>query len=194
MSNDFGMPLVIGIVAAVLGWVLSKLDSRFAKRGAARDTPSEHRQIRSLEADLRIARTQVADLGDKFESTTRDLTALKEAHEKLEQDARERGAELERARQALRDETTKVHELRRELTTRAEEKIRAEVRAKDFETELTVMQAGSTAMKDEVERLAAERAELTQRLHAATGCFEHGLEEANTRGDDRPSEECLPDG
>jgi hypothetical protein len=67
--------------------------------------------------------------------------------------------------------------LRRELTTRAEAKIRAEAHAKAVETELSVMEAGSSAMHDEVERLAAERQDLTDQLVAATGSFDGALNE-----------------
>ena len=85
------------------------------------------------------------------------------------------GQELDAANDAVRFESKKVNELRRELTARAEAKIRAEARAKAVETELSVMEAGSTAMQDEVERLAAEREDLSDQLMAATGSFDEDL-------------------
>ena len=48
-----------------------------------------------------------------------------------------------------------------------------------METELSVMEAGSDAMKNEVSRLAAERQDLTDRLHAATGTFAQGFEKVS---------------
>jgi len=187
------MPLIVGAGAFIVGWVLAKIAGLLNKRSVAGETPNEHHQIRSLEASLRVAKKKAADVTEQFESTCVDFNALKEAHEELETDVQEREAALERARQAIRDETRKVHELRRELTDRAEAKIRAEAKAKDIETELDVMQAGSSAMKDEVDRLSAEHQDLTDQLHAATGTFEHPLVETAEDEDDRSSEEFLPD-
>jgi len=193
MSNEFGLPLAVGVIAFVVGWALAKIAGLFNKRSVAVETPNEHHQIRSLEASLRVAQKKAADVSEQFESTCVDFTALKEAHEELETDVKTRETALEDAQQAIRDETRKVHELRRELTDRAEAKIRAEAKTKDIETELDVMQAGSSAMKDEVDRLSAERQDLTDRLHAATGTFENALVEAVEDEDDRSSEEYLPD-
>jgi len=190
MSNELGMPLVVGVVAFLVSWILAKLAGLVGKRGAAVETPGEHHQIRSLEASLRIAQKKAVEVSEQFESTCVDFTALKEAHEALEAEVNEREAALENAQEAIRDETRKVHELRRELTDRAEAKIRAEAKAKDFETELDVMQAGSNAMKDEVDRMAAEHQDLTDRLHAATGTFVQPFVDDE---DDRSSEEFLSD-
>lgn len=193
MSDDLGMSLAVGTVAFIVGWVLAKIAGLFARRAAAIETPTEHHRIRSLEASLRVAEKKADAMTEQFESTCVDFTALQETHEQLESALAEREAEFESAQQAVRDETAKVHSLRRELTNRAEAKIRAEVHAKDVETELSVMQAGSHAMMDEVDRLAAEREDLTSRLHEATGSFEHPMDETTDEKQDRSSEEFLPD-
>lgn len=188
------MSLAIGAGAFVTGWILSKLAGLSAKRAAAGETPTEHHRIRSLEASLRVAQKKAEEMSEQFESTCVDFNTLKEAHEELEVEISGRETELTNAKQAIRDETSKVHDLRRELTTRAEAKIRAEAHAKDIETELSVMQAGSTAMKDEVDRLAAEHEDLTTRLHEATGSFEHPMDETVEEEDrNQSSEEFLPD-
>ncbi|MBT8441573.1 MAG: hypothetical protein KJO76_04225 [Gammaproteobacteria bacterium] len=193
MSNELGMPLAIGAVAFIVGWALPRFAGVFGKRDAAPDTPSEHRHIRSLEASLRVAQKKAGELAEQFESTCVDFNALKEEHELLEADVVARERALDSAQQAVRDEAAKVRELRRELTDRAEAKIRAEAKAKDAETELSVLHAGSSAMKDEVDRLAAEREDLTNKLHAATGTFVHPMDETTDDDPDRPSEEFLPD-
>lgn len=193
MSNDLGMPLAIGAVAFVVGWVLAKFLGGFRKRDAEFETPNEHHHIRSLEASLRVAQKKADEMAEQFESTCVDFNALKEEHEKLETEIEERENKLSSAQQAVRDEAAKVRELRRELTDRAEAKIRAEAKAKDAETELSVLHAGSTAMKDEVDRLAAEREDLTNKLHAATGSFVHPMDETTDDDPDRSSEEFLPD-
>lgn len=187
------MPLIIGAGAFITGWILAKLAGLISKRAAKTETPSEHHQIRSLEASLRVAQKKADDIAEQFESTCVDFTALKEAHEQLESEIADREETLDRARKAVKDETAKVHELRRELTNRAEAKIRAEAHAKDCETELSVMQAGTSAMKDEVDRLAAEREDLSHRLEAATGSFETLIDESPDDDENRSSEEFLPD-
>ena len=193
MSDDLGVSLAVGAVAFIVGWVLAKIAGLLARRAAAGETPSEHHRIRSLEASLRVAEKKADTMTEQFESTCVDFTALKEVHEQLESAFADREADVSSAQQAVRDETAKVHDLRRELTNRAEAKIRAEAHAKDVETELSVMQAGSHAMMDEVDRLAAEREDLTNRLHEATGSFQHPMDEAADEEKDRSSEEFLPD-
>jgi len=193
MSNELGMPLVIGMGAVFLGWLLAKIGGLFSKKDAAAETPNEHHQIRSLEASLRVAQKKAAEVSEKFESTCVDFEALKQEHDDLERALEEREAALNEAKQAIRDETAKVHDLRRELTNRAEAKIRAEAHAKEVETELSVMEAGSSAMKDEVSRLSAEREDLTNRLHAATGTFQQPMIETPDDDENRAPEEFLPD-
>ncbi|MFW2404924.1 MAG: hypothetical protein ACN4GT_09160 [Gammaproteobacteria bacterium] len=187
------MPLAIGAVAFIVGWILARLVGVFRKRDAAFETPNEHHQIRSLEASLRVAQKKADEMAEQFESTCVDFNALKEEHERLEAEVVEREETLTSAQQAIRDEAAKVRELRRELTTRAEAKIRAEAKAKEAETELSVLHAGSTAMKDEVDRLAAEREDLTTKLHAATGSFVNPMDETADDDPDHSSEEFLPD-
>lgn len=193
MSNELGMPLIFGAVAFIVGWILAKFVGSFRKKGAAIDTPSEHRHIRSLEASLRIAQKKADEMAEQFESTCVDFSALKEEHDQLEAEVADREAALSDAQQAIRDEAAKVRELRRELTTRAEAKIRAEAKAKDAETELSLLHAGSSAMQDEVDRLAAEHEDLTNKLHAATGSFVHPMDESADDDPDRSSAEFLPD-
>jgi chromosome segregation ATPase len=193
MSNELGTPLTFGAVAFIVGWILAKVVGSSRKKAAASDTPSEHRHIRSLEASLRIAQKKADEMAEQFESTCVDLSALKEEHERLEAEVVEREAALSEAQQAVRDEAAKVRDLRRELTSRAEAKIRAEAKAREAETELSVLHAGSRAMKDEVDRLAAERENLTNKVHTATGTFEQATKKSTADASDRSSEELLPD-
>ena len=193
MSNEFSMPLIVGAVAFVFGWIMAVLVGAARKRDAASATPNEHHQIRSLEASLRIAQKKAEEMTEQFESTCVDFDALKEEHDKLAAEIEAREAALDEAKRAMRDEATKVRELRRELKARAEDRIRAEAKAREAETELSVMQAGSSAMQDEVARLSAEREDLTNRLHAATGTFVLQVPEAAKEDSDRSSEEFLTD-
>jgi septal ring factor EnvC (AmiA/AmiB activator) len=157
MFSQSGLLLAIAVVAFVFGWVGAKIAGPRNGRDPAVEAPSEHRHIRSLQASLRVAQKKADDMTEQFDSTCADFNSLKEAHEELEAVFAEREARLVEAEEALRDETTKVRELRRELTERVEATIRAEAHAKEMETELSVMEAGSRAMRDQVSRPAAGR-------------------------------------
>lgn len=193
MSNELGMPIVAAVLAFVVGWMLAKIAGAFKKRDTALETPSEHHQIRSLEASLRVAQKKAHEMAEQFEATSCDFNSLKEAHEELESIFADKETKLTEAEKAVKDETAKVRDLRRELTTRAEAKIRAEAHAKEVETELSVMEAGSSAMKDEVSRLSEEHKDLTDKLHAATGSFESPLDESSDDDRNQSSEEFQPD-
>ncbi|MFQ5634705.1 MAG: hypothetical protein ACE5G3_05170 [Gammaproteobacteria bacterium] len=193
MSNDPAIFVGVVVAAFVAGWLLAKIAAAAGGRGASGEQPDEHHRIRSLEASLRVAQRKAEEMTDQFEATSVDFNALKQSHEELGTVIAEREAEVLDARQATREEAAKVRRLRRELTARSEAKIRAEAHAKDVETELSVMHAGSTAMKDEVDRLAAEREDLTNRLHAATGTFPNPMDEPADDDRERSSEEFMPD-
>jgi chromosome segregation ATPase len=181
MLNNFEILIGVIVAAFLAGWALSKVAAKLRGNKAADQMPEEHHQIRSLEASLRVAQKHVGEMKNQFEATSVDFNALKETHEKLEAAFEDRGQELDVVNDAVRFESKKVKQLRRDLTTHAEAKIRAEAHAKAVETELSVMEAGSSAMQDEVERLAAEHQDLADKLHAATGSFESELlEEASS--------------
>jgi chromosome segregation ATPase len=188
MSNDIVIFIGIAGAAFATGWLVSMLSRLKDRTNASEKTPDEHHQIRSLEASLRVAQKHADDMKGQLEATTVDFNALREAHEKLEDSFDLRGQELQEASDAIRQESRKVKQLRRELTTRAEDKIRAEARAKHVETELSVMQAGSEVMKHEVNRLDAERQGLTDQLHAITGTFEESLLAGEAPDDQEPAE------
>ncbi len=160
--------LIFAVIGLLGGWAVGRVASWASQRsrgdGPAGDK-TQHR-IRGLEADLRVAQR-------KNEETELALERTREEADSLRREAQERSdnlaahtAELEKLRQNLNDECTKTANLRLELTNRAEETIRASVRVKDAETELSVARAGSDAVLEQIQRLAAEREELTGRLRA----------------------------
>ena len=144
--------------------------ARGCSRGAAapgsRGDKAQHR-IRALEADLRIAQRKAEEAELALERHREETDAVRQ---ELAGDAemrwRSATSEVARLRQSLSDECAKTQSLRLELTDRAEQTIRASVRVKDAETELSVARAGSDAVLDQIQRLAAEREELTGRLRA----------------------------
>lgn len=157
--------LIFAVIGVLGGWAVGRVGSWLQGRGRSggRDEAANHR-IRALEADLRVAQRKAEEaelaleqLREQGEALQRDSTA-KDGH------LAERTTELERLQKKLADECAKTQALRNELVTRAEETIRASVRAKDAETELSVARVGSEAVLEQVQRLAAEREELTGRI------------------------------
>jgi len=166
MSKLFGLPLILGLVAFVIGWLAAKFAAWVGARAANLEVPQQDRAIRALEANLRVVRKDADEATEKLATTTQELITLRESLDNLEETLQFREGELAEARKAVKDESSKVAELRRTLTDRAEETIRANASARDYETELSVLKAGASVIVDEVARLEAERDELTNRQRA----------------------------
>jgi len=184
MSTLFGLPLLLGLVAFLLGWLAAKIAAYIGARAAGVQAPKQDREIRALEANLRVAAKNAEEAVEKLSAKTLEFDTLRASLDGMEQTLQFRDGELDDMRQAVKDESKKVVDLRRTLTDRAEETIRANVSARDSETELSVLKAGASAMLDLAEpveaesvaaepvatehpvSLAAEREELTNRLRA----------------------------
>jgi len=166
MSSLFGVPLLLGFVAFLVGWLAAKFAAYVGARAVGLEAPEQHHTIRALEASLRVAQKEVEATDDKLSTSMDELDTLRISFDEMEQTLEFRDTELDTMRQAVKQESKKVVELRRELTDHAEETIRANVMARDSETELSVLKAGATAVFDEVTRLESERDELTNRLKA----------------------------
>lgn len=160
--------LIFAVIGLLGGWAVGRIVSWLStRRGAAATVgPTGQHRIRGLEADLRVSQRKSAEAELALERTREESDALRRDLEARAAELAERDREIEQLRQNLRDECTKTANLRLELTDRAEQTIRASVRIKDAETELSVARAGSDAVLDQIQRLAAEREELTGRLRA----------------------------
>lgn len=166
MSNLLEMPLVLAALAFMAGYVLAKLGAWFTRKEKTdgKHDPDRDRQYRGMEADLRVARKQL-------EQAETDMAAVKQERGELQAELDDRGGELleatsqlEDLRGQLKDECDKTQGLRSELSNRAEEGIRAQVQLRDAETELSLAQAGSDAVNDEISQLVGEREQLEERL------------------------------
>jgi chromosome segregation ATPase len=155
--------LIFALIGVLGGWALGRLGSRWASREANRPGDSDHR-IRALEAELRVAQRKAEETELTLERNREEIEAVRAEARAAADSCAERDGELQALRKRLADECAKTQTLRVELTERAEETIRASVRVKEAETELSVARAGSDAVLEEIRRLAAEREELTDRL------------------------------
>jgi chromosome segregation ATPase len=160
-----GLALGAVLIGVLAGWVLSRLAIRFSARPVPRTRDQElNHRIRALETDLRITQRKAEELAAKLEKEREDIVARRQELDSGLSQVKDRDEEIARLRKTLADECVKTQELRLALTDRAQETIRAQVRVKEVETELSVAHAGSTAVADEIRRLSSERDHLTERI------------------------------
>lgn len=142
----------------VLGVLFARLIFRSGKVTDKRQDPRDH-HIRQLEADLRLVRRKLEEstlqLETRSEEFDQSMATVHDLNSLLEQ----RNHEVEDLRKEVKGAVKKTRELRRELTDRAEETLREHVRAKEAETELDVVRAGSDALISEFTRAQQEEAD-----------------------------------
>lgn len=136
-------PQILSLITAgafVCGWIVAKIGS--ARRRSRKCDPRDDR-IRSLEADLRVAQTSVEKLKGQFEARGKELTETRRLVKDRDASFGEFEDTIARLRADLKDSVKKTRELRAELTERAAEHVRAEVRLREVETELSVARAST---------------------------------------------------
>lgn len=179
MSKLFEMPLVLGTLCFVAGYALAKLGAVFGRKTPeTRDSTERDRRLRSLDAELRVAQKKLQEAETGIAARDRTVGELRAELDALRDETTTFEQRTEDLRSQLHDECEKTQRLRTELRERAEHSIRTEVQLRDVQTELSLAQAGSDAVHDEIERLAAEREELTNRLKA----LQQQAEAAETQG------------
>jgi chromosome segregation ATPase len=164
MLNLVDDPRIVGFVALLGGFLFARIFASRSKKSSDTESTTMDRQVRSLEADLRVTNKNLKKSDEQLNASKEELAALTGTLTDIQAALDERTNEFEGAKQQLRDECGKTNSLRQDLSGRAEETIRAEVHARQVEVELSVVKAGATAVHEEVDRLAAERQELTGRL------------------------------
>ncbi len=156
--------LIFALIGVLGGWAMGRIGTWFAGRQAGGRPQEINHRIRALEADLRVAQRKAEEAELAIERSREETEQLKAQTQSNAAALLERDHEMEHLRKRLADECAKTQALREELVARAEETIRANVRVKEAETELSVARAGSEAVLEQVQRLAAEREELTGKL------------------------------
>jgi chromosome segregation ATPase len=143
MFIDISKELILVTVGAfVLGWILSYISSRISAARSTRRDPRDTR-IRALEAELRIANSERQQFGEKLEVVTRQLEESVASIEKRDNVISHQQSRVEELKRDLKESVGKTRELRQELTQRAEETVRSEVKIREIETELSVAQAST---------------------------------------------------
>lgn len=129
--------------AFLLGWLMSSLSSRLNARTRASKRDPRDDRIRSLEAELRVAQSEGTKSREKVEGLEADLKNANEGCAKRDNVIAHQDEKIRRLNRDLRDSVVKTRELRAELTERATENLRSEVKLREVETELSVAQAST---------------------------------------------------
>ena len=135
--------ILMTVGAFLLGWVLSSISSRMGSRTRASKRDPRDDRIRSLEAELRIAQSELAQVRQSAGQFEKDLEAANEQIEKRDKVITHQQRYVEELKKDLKDSVLKTRELRTELSQRAEESVRSEAKLREVETELSVAQAST---------------------------------------------------
>jgi len=167
--------VLLAAVMFALGWVVAGFLRMVPRREGTGNRPVTDREIRSMQAELRVAQKNAEILAADVQSKDIQMAALRESVERFRDLLHQRQTELDQMTATLNDECAKTAELRTSLADKAEASIRAELKARDVETALSVAEAGSSVVHDEFSglqaekrRLEAELRELKSRLGDAT--------------------------
>lgn len=146
MPWELGPPqnqlLILG-GAFLLGWAVAKISSYLGRKFTADHRDPRDDRIRSLSADVRVAQSMAEKTKSQLEEKDKELTETQKII-KVRDDVIE-GQEgiIRRLKSDLKESVLKTRELRAELTERATENVRSEVKLREVETELSVAQAST---------------------------------------------------
>lgn len=131
------------VVAFLSGWIVAKFGSYVSRKSAARSQDPRDSKIRSLEADVRVAQTAADKVRSKLDESTGKLAEAHKALAAKDKALAKQESTIEQLRTDLKDSVKKTCELREELTVRATENVRSELKLREVETELSLVQAST---------------------------------------------------
>jgi septal ring factor EnvC (AmiA/AmiB activator) len=129
--------------AFLLGWFVGKVGAYFGNKYTANQRDPRDDRIRSLEAELRIAKTEADKAQTELATRDKELTEARRENGDMERHLTKQEEVIVALRKDLRDSVIKTRELREELTDRATENLKSEVKLREVETELSVAQAST---------------------------------------------------
>jgi chromosome segregation ATPase len=131
------------ITAFVSGWIVAKFGTYVSRKLSDRHQDPRDGRIRSLEADVRVAQTAAEKVKARLEEVSGELSELRKTLKEREAELSKKESSIAQLRRDLRDSVKKTRELREELTVRATENVRSEVKLREVETELSLVHAST---------------------------------------------------
>ena len=135
--------ILMTIGAFLIGWLLSSISSSIGAKQKAKRRDHRDDRIRSLDAEQRIAQTDLEKTREKVAELEKNLAESVDGAEKRDNVISHQQTKIEQLTKDLRDSVLKTRELRSDLTDRATENIKSEVKLREVETELSVAQAST---------------------------------------------------
>ena len=129
--------------AFLVGWLLSSISWALKSKIRAKKRDPRDDRIRSLEAELRIAVGEGERSGEVVKTLRKELEEANDGQVKRDGVISHQQEKLETLGVDLKDSVLKTRELRNELSDRATENIKSEVKLREVETELEVAQAST---------------------------------------------------
>jgi len=129
--------------AFLLGWLVGKIGAYFGNKITDKKRDPRDDRIRSLEAELRIAVSGSEKLKAELEERTKELSESQKEGIALDKTINQHLDLTASLRKDLKESVKKTRELRAELSDRATENIKSEVKLREVETELSVAQAAT---------------------------------------------------
>lgn len=129
--------------AFLLGWFVGKIGAYFGNKIQARNRDPRDDRLRSMNAELRIAQTDAGKAKTELEERSQTLKEESDTVVARDKLIVEQGDTIIRLKSDLKESVIKTRELRAELSDRATESVKSEVRLRDVETELSVAQAST---------------------------------------------------
>lgn len=135
--------LVVAAGALLIGWLIAKVSGFLARKLSAGKRDPRDDRIRNLDAELRIANSELEKGRERLDKQSQSLTEEHHLTEKREGTIAELHDKIAQLSRDLRDSVKKTRELRAELSERATENVRSEVKLREVETELSIAQAST---------------------------------------------------
>lgn len=126
-----------------MGWFVGKIGAYFGNKIQARNRDPRDDRLRSMNAELRIAQTDAGKAKTELEEQSKTLKEESDTVVARDKLIAEQGDTIIRLKSDLKESVIKTRELRAELSDRATESVKSEVRLRDIETELSVAQAST---------------------------------------------------
>ena len=127
--------------AFLLGWLLSSISSSLGSKFKAKKRDARDDRIRSLDANLRVAKTDAEKSRTNIEKLEEELKEIRSGIERRDIVITEQQSKIDRVSRDLKESVIKTRELRAEVADRATENVHAEAKIREVETELSVAQA-----------------------------------------------------
>jgi hypothetical protein len=129
--------------AFLSGLIVAKIGGAFARRSKANHPDPRDSRIRSLEAEQRIAQTEIERLTIGLKEQELEVARTRKTVEDKSVAALKQTGVIDTLSRDLKESVKKTRELRNELAERATENVKSQVKLREVETELSVAQASS---------------------------------------------------